>query len=137
MKIISGDTNGQPDDWDEIDFGSYADEYFSVMDDDDAGGDGAEAFPFAEAETLPCTYVGPSAAIARHTTDVGNAQRFAAQHGADVRYCYAWKSWLFWDGSRWKIDDSGEIERKAKKTARTIADRSRHHRQQARTGRRS
>jgi len=118
LKIISGNPNGQPDHWDESNLDPYVDHYDSQF--DEAGGDGAEAFPFAEAETLPCTYVGPSAAIARHTTDVGNAERFAAQHGANVRYCYAWKSWLFWDGSRWKVDDSGEIERRAKKSARAI-----------------
>ncbi|MCC7086329.1 MAG: hypothetical protein IT427_15105 [Pirellulales bacterium] len=56
----------------------------------------------------------------RRTTDVGNAERFAAQHGADVRYCHAWRKWLVWDGRRWGIDQSGEIMRRAKQTARSI-----------------
>jgi putative DNA primase/helicase len=118
LKIIHGNPNGKPDDWDESDFDPYVDHYDSQF--DDAAGDGAEALPFSGAETLPCTYVGSSASVARHTTDVGNAQRFAAQHGTNVRYCYAWKSWLVWDGMRWKVDDSGEIERKAKQSARAI-----------------
>ncbi len=56
----------------------------------------------------------------RKPTDMGNAERFTAQHGADVRYCHAWKKWLVWDGRRWRIDDTGEIERRAKLTARSI-----------------
>jgi putative DNA primase/helicase len=55
-----------------------------------------------------------------HTTDVGNCQRFAEQHGADVRYCHPWYKWLVWDGKRWATDDSGEIMRRAKRTARSI-----------------
>ena len=58
--------------------------------------------------------------ISRKPTDIGNAERFAAQHGADVRYCYAWKKWIVWDSRRWRVDDSGEIERRAKLTARSI-----------------
>jgi putative DNA primase/helicase len=53
-------------------------------------------------------------------TDMGNAQRFAAQHGDNVRYCYGWQSWFFWSGDRWVVDAMGEIERLAKTTARNI-----------------
>ena len=56
----------------------------------------------------------------RGLTDLGNAQRFVNQHRRDVRYCYNWKRWLIWDGSRWRIDENGEIERKAKQTVRGI-----------------
>lgn len=56
----------------------------------------------------------------RRTTDVGNAERFAAQHGANVRYCYEWGSWLAWDGRRWIVDRTGEIARLAKRTALSI-----------------
>jgi len=52
-------------------------------------------------------------------TDVGNAQRFAAQHGDDVRYCAA-LGWLVWDGKRWARDETGEVEQRAKKTVRAI-----------------
>jgi putative DNA primase/helicase len=51
-------------------------------------------------------------------TDVGNAMRFAEHHGDDLRYVYAWDKWLVWDGHRWKVDDSGEVERRAKETVR-------------------
>jgi putative DNA primase/helicase len=53
-------------------------------------------------------------------TDMGNAERFALQHGDSVRYCYAWEKWLVWSGKRWRIDDSGEVVRLAKDTARAI-----------------
>jgi len=53
-------------------------------------------------------------------TDVANARRLAARHGDDLRYCYAWRKWLVWDGTRWAIDDGAEIERLAKDTVRSI-----------------
>jgi putative DNA primase/helicase len=53
-------------------------------------------------------------------TDLGNARRFVAQHGDEVRYCYAWKKWLVWDGTRWRLDENGQVERRAKSTALQI-----------------
>lgn len=53
-------------------------------------------------------------------TDLGNARRLVAQHGADLRYCYAWDKWLVWDGCRWRPDDTGEVERRAKQTVAAI-----------------
>ena len=58
--------------------------------------------------------------VIRRRTDLGNAERFRDQHGHEVRYCHPWGKWLVWDGIRWKVDDSGEIMRRAKKTARSI-----------------
>jgi putative DNA primase/helicase len=61
------------------------------------------------------------AAPARSTlSDLGNAERFVAQHGDDLRYCPAWGTWLFWDGQRWRRDETGEAMRRAKETARNI-----------------
>lgn len=57
---------------------------------------------------------------ARRTTDVGNAERFARQHGDDCRYCHQWRKWLVWDGRRWDMDISDEVMRRAKRTARSI-----------------
>ena len=53
-------------------------------------------------------------------TDTGLAERFALQHGDDVRYCFAWAKWLCWDGTRWKIDDGGAIDQLGKQTVRSI-----------------
>ncbi len=53
-------------------------------------------------------------------TDAGNAKRLVAQHGQDFRYCYPWSKHLSWDGKRWRLDDTGAIERAAKDTARSL-----------------
>ncbi len=53
-------------------------------------------------------------------TDLGNAERFVARHGANVRYLPAWKKWLIWDGKRWALDETIEIRRMAKETIRGI-----------------
>ena len=55
-----------------------------------------------------------------NNTDLGNARRLVAHHGQDLRYCHPWGSWLVWDGRRWKADDSGEIQRRAKLTVAAI-----------------
>jgi len=53
-------------------------------------------------------------------TDLGNAERFVAQHGHNVRYCYPWAKWLVWTGSRWERDDAGHVHRLAKEAVRSI-----------------
>ena len=53
-------------------------------------------------------------------TDLGNARRLVKLFGKDMRYCYGWAQWLVWNGIRWQEDSTGEIERRAKETARAI-----------------
>jgi putative DNA primase/helicase len=53
-------------------------------------------------------------------TDLGNAERFVAEHGASVRYCTPRKRWLVWEGARWRWDDRGEVVRLAKTTVRRM-----------------
>jgi P4 family phage/plasmid primase-like protien len=53
-------------------------------------------------------------------TDLGNAERFVAQHGENVRYCYPWGKWLVWTGTRWQQDSNGRAHRLAKETVRRI-----------------
>ena len=55
-----------------------------------------------------------------NNTDVGNSSRLVAHHGADLRFCYPWSSWLVWDGRRWAVDNSGELHRRAKRTVKEI-----------------
>lgn len=52
-------------------------------------------------------------------TDLGNAHRLIAQHGADIRFVQEW-GWLVWDGLCWAIDQTGGIERRAKATVMNI-----------------
>lgn len=60
--------------------------------------------------------LGPAAPL----TDLGNAERFVRRHGPSVRYCVPWRSWMVWDGHRWRRDDTRTVERFAKDTARSI-----------------
>jgi putative DNA primase/helicase len=42
-------------------------------------------------------------------TDAGNAERFVARHGTSVRFVHGWGRWLIWDGTRWALDERGEM----------------------------
>jgi putative DNA primase/helicase len=53
-------------------------------------------------------------------TDFGNAERLVLRYGHDLRYCYPWRSWLWWDGRRWQRDQTGEVVRRAKATVQGI-----------------
>ena len=55
-----------------------------------------------------------------HCTDLGNARRLVDLHGKDLHYVHSWGKWFIWDGSRWVEDETGEIERRAKRTVATI-----------------
>ncbi|AHG92147.1 phage/plasmid primase, P4 family (plasmid) [Gemmatirosa kalamazoonensis] len=58
-------------------------------------------------------------------TDLGNAERLVARHGADLHYVPAWKRWLVWDGRRWAVDDTQRIHQLAKETVRAILEEAR------------
>lgn len=51
-------------------------------------------------------------------TDAGNAERFVARHGKDLRYVHEWGVWLIWDGRRWAPDRIGQVMERAKETIR-------------------
>src|SRR5262249_50389550 len=53
-------------------------------------------------------------------TDFGNAERFAELYGNEIRYCYDFRKWLIWDGTRWAEDNTGEIYRKGKDCIRRL-----------------
>ena len=55
-----------------------------------------------------------------HLTDMGNAERLVARHGEDLRYCDPLGGWLVWNDKRWVPDTTGEVERRAKETVRSI-----------------
>lgn len=55
-------------------------------------------------------------------TDIANAQRLAARHGADTRYT-AGGGWMIWDSSRWALDEKDvRIQALGKDTALAIFD---------------
>lgn len=47
-------------------------------------------------------------------TDLGNATRFAQEHQGKIRYCHKFGKWFHWTGTRWGMDEAGEIYRTAK-----------------------
>jgi putative DNA primase/helicase len=51
-----------------------------------------------------------------YLTDLGNGRRFARAYGAQARFCHTWGKWLFWDGTRWRIDDRGRAQALAKQS---------------------
>jgi len=53
-------------------------------------------------------------------TDMGNAERFAQQHGSKIRWVPKYNQWASWDGRRWKLDEGGAAVRLAKETARGL-----------------
>ncbi|MBI4470950.1 MAG: primase C-terminal domain-containing protein [Acidobacteria bacterium] len=53
-------------------------------------------------------------------TDVANAKRLVTAHGGDLRYVKPSDHWLAWGGRRWAKDETGEVERRAKDSARGI-----------------
>lgn len=84
--------------------------------------------PLSEAEATKCldsAWRYDSGDIER-LTDVGNAQRLVRLHRQYLRYIPEFKKWLVWDGSRWMIDEDGEIMRRAKDAATTIYVEAKH-----------
>lgn len=53
-------------------------------------------------------------------TEMGNAERLVERDGNDLRFING--KWYVWDGTRFREDDTGEIDRRAKDTVRTIYD---------------
>ena len=59
-------------------------------------------------------------APATEMTDLANAERFAKQHGDELRFCEQTQTWYVWTGLRWEIDSTGAVVRRAMKTVRKI-----------------
>ncbi len=52
-------------------------------------------------------------------TDTGNAERLVGRHGHDLKFVYG-IGWFVWSGTHWRRDKTGEVERRAKETVRSI-----------------
>src|SRR5262249_47082481 len=53
-------------------------------------------------------------------TDLENARRFADEHRGDIRHVVKSHRWLVWDGTRWRPDDTAQIQRLAKETVQRL-----------------
>jgi len=58
----------------------------------------------------------------KYLTDLGNAEFLIDQHGENLRYDVDSGQWLHWSGMQWKRDDTGEIERLACMSIRSMYD---------------
>lgn len=52
--------------------------------------------------------------------DAGNGERLAHHHGHELRYVHGRNRWYVWATARWCEDATGEVDRRAKDTARLI-----------------
>jgi putative DNA primase/helicase len=57
-----------------------------------------------------------------HLTDLGNAEYMIDIYGAELRFDVDARQWLHWCGSHWQYDTTGEIERIARDTVRSMYD---------------
>ena len=55
-----------------------------------------------------------------NNTDLGNSKRLVKSHGEILRYLHEMRKWIYWDDSRWVIDEDGKVMRYAKQTAISI-----------------
>lgn len=59
--------------------------------------------------------------------DTGNAERFNDRFGDVLRFNYTNKVWMFYDGRRWKSDDSGMINRLCDEVVEAIKEEAVHY----------
>lgn len=59
-------------------------------------------------------------------SDLSNAEALVRAHGADLHYCYPWKTWLTWTGTHWQRDTAGDVMRRAKHTVKRVAAQAEH-----------
>lgn len=58
----------------------------------------------------------------REWNDMGNADRMIDRYGKVIGYSYIDKTWHFYDGTRWKVDDQGQIEKFADDVTEAMDD---------------
>jgi putative DNA primase/helicase len=63
---------------------------------------------------------GPPDLLPYFHSDTGNADRLVALYGADLRYCFAFRKWLRWDGQRWIVDETAQALKLGKRTITTF-----------------
>jgi phage/plasmid-associated DNA primase len=53
-------------------------------------------------------------------TDTGNAERFLAMYGRNVKFCHQLGQWMIWTGQQWKVDTTGMAKWYAKQVVLNI-----------------
>lgn len=76
------------------------------------------------AETMPEQSDEPETAVlrgdSRMRTDYGNAERLVDQHGPDIHWVFERGMWATYHRTNWQLDETGEVERRAKRVVRNI-----------------
>jgi putative DNA primase/helicase len=82
---------------------------------------GSNIDDLAERRRTRASTAAPTVQAVNQITDLGNAARFARQHGQDFRYCATagYGGWLAWDGRRWTPDTTLERMRRARQSVFT------------------
>jgi len=80
----------------------------------------AAACPEWEPEAEPVSLPGSVGGFP--LTDLGNAERLIARHGADLRYDVDSGVWLAWTGKLWQPDVTGRVDRLAREVVRGLYD---------------
>ena len=101
---------GDVSDW--INNGGTRDELLKMADDT----------PYWEPEPMQTSTADVHNANSFPLTDLGNAERLVNKYGDTIRYNVDSNKWLIWNGMRWESDNTGEIDRMARRTIRGIAD---------------
>lgn len=67
--------------------------------------------------------IGENQELARRYTfdDTGNAERFVALYGENLRYNYTDKCWMYWDDRAWRYDNCGATARAADKSVEAMS----------------
>lgn len=68
----------------------------------------------------------------KNLTDMGNADRLVSLFGDEVLFCYPWNAWLIWNKTHWQKDETGEIDRRAEATVRSIYAEAAHEKDRGR-----
>jgi P4 family phage/plasmid primase-like protien len=72
---------------------------------------------YDRAKSYP-SFAGPARAF--EPTDTGNGERFAAEHGGDVRWVKRWNAHMVWTGRKWEQDFREDVTKRAQRTAKGI-----------------
>jgi putative DNA primase/helicase len=53
-------------------------------------------------------------------TDLSNSLRLTHRYAGKIRYAFKLKKWIYWDSTRWCIDEDGQVSRYARATVMAI-----------------
>src|SRR6266704_3549966 len=57
-------------------------------------------------------------------SDYTNAREFVSTYGADLRYCHTGHTWLIWQNTHWRADESAEVQWAAKQIIKGLLGRA-------------